>query len=162
MIPTPPKIPIDPLPVFLRASQTLAVLLLMLASALLAALIAPEIKFHDPLFISWTIAELLALPILVVLLVESIFAFAYDLRPWGSVNFQGVKTGLWGLVVLVGIVGLVASRQELHPRVVGGVGRGFWGRVVGFVFLFYSCGNLHVGRQISFLWFPGRGRARLT
>ena len=111
---------IDRLAVSLRFLQTLAVLLLMLTSALMAAAIAPKIKFHGPLFISWILAELLSLAILVALFVESIFAFAYDLRPWGSVNFQWIKTGLWGLVMLVGIIGLVATRPELNARFVGG------------------------------------------
>jgi hypothetical protein len=112
--------PIDPLAVSLRFLQTLAVLLLMLASALLAVVVAPKMKFHGPLSTSWIIAELLSLAILVVLFIESIFAFAYDLRPWESVKFQGVKTGMWALVMLVGIVGLVATRPRLHERFVGG------------------------------------------
>lgn len=117
---TPPKMPIDSLAVALRFLQALAVLLLMLVSALLAAVAAPKIEFHGPLFTSWIIAELLSLAILVVLFVESIFAFAYDLQPRGSVNFQGVKTGMWVLVMLVGIVGLVATGPRLHERFVGG------------------------------------------
>lgn len=106
--------PIDPLAVSLRFLQALAVLLLMLASAFLAAVVAPKIEFLGPLFSSWLIAELLSLAILVVLFVESIFAFAYDLRPWESVKFQGVKMGMSALVVLAGIVGLVAARPRLQ------------------------------------------------
>lgn len=116
---------IDPLAVSLRFFQTLAVLLLVLTSALFGAVIAPKIKFHGPLFISWILAELLSLAILVVLSVESIFAFVYDLRPSDSVNFQAVKTGLWGLVMLVGIIGLAATRPKLHERFV-------WGWVAAF------------------------------
>ena len=104
----------------LRFLQTLAVLALMLVSALLAAVVAPKIKFHGPLFISWIVAEVLSVTVLVVLFVESIFVFAYDLRPWDSVKFQVAKTGLWLLVILVGIIGLVATRPKLHARFVGG------------------------------------------
>lgn len=111
---------IDPLAVLLRFLQALGVLLLMLTSALMAAAIAPKIKFHGPLFISWLLAEVLSLATLIVLFIESIFAFAYDLQPLSLVKFQGVKTGLWGLVMLVSIIGLVATRPELHARFVGG------------------------------------------
>lgn len=111
---------IDVLAVSLRFLQTLAVLALMLISALLAAAVAPKMKFHGPLFVGWIIAELLSMIILVVLFIESIFAFAYDLNPWDSIKFQAGKTGLWVLVILVGIVGLVATRPELHPSFVGG------------------------------------------
>ena len=112
--------PVDVLVVSLRFLQTLAVLALMLVSALLAAAVAPKIKFHGPLFIGWIVAELLSVTVLVALFVESIFAFAYDLQPGDSVRFQVAKTGLWMLVMLVGIVGLVATRPELHARFVGG------------------------------------------
>ncbi len=104
----------------LRFLQTLAVLALMLVSALLAAAVAPKIKFHGPLFISWIVAEILSVTVLVVLFIESIFVFAYDLKPWDSVRFQVAKTGLWLLVILVGIIGLVATRPKLHARFVGG------------------------------------------
>ena len=57
---------------------------------------------------------------LVVLFIESIFAFAYDLKPWDSVKFQMAKCVLWVLVLVVGTVGLVAARPALHPRFVGG------------------------------------------
>lgn len=111
---------IDVLAISLRFLQTLAVLALMLVSALIAAAVAPRIKFHGPLFIGWIVAELLSVTVLVVLFIESIFAFAYDLKPWDSVKFQAGKTGLWVLVMLVGIIGLVATRPELHGRFVGG------------------------------------------
>ncbi len=58
--------------------------------------------------------------VLVALFIESIFVFAYDLKPWDSVRFQVAKTGLWLLVILVGIIGLVATRPKLHARFVGG------------------------------------------
>ena len=111
---------IDVQAVSLRFLQTLAILALMLISALLAAAVTPKIKFHGPLFVGWIVAELLSTTVLVVLFIECIFAFAYDLKPWDSVKFQVGKSGLWVLVLLVGIVGLVATRPELHARFVGG------------------------------------------
>lgn len=70
-------------------------------------------------FTGWIVAELLSVTVLLSLFVESIFASAYDLKPWDSVKSQVAKTGSWVMVMLVGIVGLVATRPELHARFVG-------------------------------------------
>lgn len=111
---------IDVLAVSFHFLQSFAVLALMLVSALLAAAVAPKIRFHGPLFIGWIVAELLSMTVLVVLFVESVSVFAYDPKPWDSVRFQIAKAGLWMLVMVVGIVGLVATRPELHAKFVGG------------------------------------------
>ena len=106
--------------ILLCVFQIVGILILMLVSALMAALISPKIKFHGPLFTAWVVTEVLSSTILVIIFIELILAFAYDLRVRQSLYFQEVKLGLWVLVVLVGITGLVATRPSLHPKFVGG------------------------------------------
>ena len=107
---------IDIFAVALRIVQSIAVIAVKLASASLAIAISPRIKFHGPLFNAWVLGEVLSLVILTITFIDSFFALGYDLQPWENVVIQALKAVLWFMITLAGLIGLLATRPELHPK----------------------------------------------
>ena len=106
----------DPISIVLRFLQALVVLVLMLAFTLFMYFLS---NFKGQLYTAWLIAEILWSAILVVIFIESIFLCAYKLQPYEPSLFQAVKTVLWLLVMVVGVIELATIRPEDRPVLVG-------------------------------------------